>query len=136
MGKSSVQVPELSSVTLLQEVLKDDKKFSTVLLKVVDQALVESLGATSTAVAKFYVDTTIIVKEPRAFQELLRRYFKGEENGPDVLEKKIRWTLAGFLQIQIDETMQTIPFTAFIDSCRNTIATRRASGWQPTPVIR
>jgi hypothetical protein len=136
VGKSSVQVPEVSSATLLQEVLKDDKKFSMVLLKAVDRALVESLGTTSAAVVKFYVDTTTIVKKPSAFLELLRRYFKGAENGPEILEKKIRWTLADCLQIQIDDTMPTIPLTAFIDRCKNIIESRRASGWQPAPITR
>jgi hypothetical protein len=133
LGKNSS--PAVSSSTLLLEALRDEKKFSALLLKAVDRALVESLGAALTGVVKFYVDTTTILKDPAAFQELLRRYLKGSAQSSEVLENKIRWILGEYLQIQIDQSMQTMAFPAFINKCRKITSSRRSSGWQPAPTV-
>lgn len=98
--------------------------FDSILLKAVDVALSNTLGGSGAYAVKFYVDTSAILKNPEAFQESLRKLFKGSEYGPKLLEQKIRESLMDYLQqldlsLIRDESMEKRSLRQFIMTCKS-----------------
>lgn len=75
-----------------------NKGFDKILLEAVEKALVTILGESGATAIKFYADTSVIVRNPEEFQELLRKLFPGSDAASRLLEDKILRTLVDFLQ--------------------------------------
>ena len=100
------------------------ESFDSILLKAVDIALSGTLGASGAVAVKFYVDTSALLKNPEAFQESLRKLFKGSEYGPNLLEQKIKESLIGLLsQLELsiirNDELEKKTLRQFIMNCKS-----------------
>ncbi len=97
--------------------------FDAILLRAIDQALVNALGDSAAKAVKFYVDTSVILKDPRAFEELMEKLFSGSNAGSRLIEENIRKSLTESLNenfsIKIPtEELKGKEFKQFVQHCR------------------
>jgi hypothetical protein len=123
-GVRKIDMQTRPSSSVLWQRSRRRNSFDSLLLKAVDQALVNTVGESGATVIKFYTDFSIIVRSPEKFQQSLRKLFEGSEYAPRLLEEKIRRALADLLkdcvdpvQIRIEEWKEK-SFRNFILACK------------------
>ena len=78
--------------------LNTKKLFDEILLRALDSALINALGESAAKAVKFYVDTSVIIKDPQVFEELLMKLFSGSNAGSRIIEENIRDSLLRLLE--------------------------------------
>ena len=97
--------------------------FNTVLLRAVDTALVQTVGESAAKAVKFYVEVSVITKDPESFEAQLKKLFSGSDAGSKLIEERIVKALVVQLQqahsvsISMDKWRDE-DLKQFIDYCK------------------
>jgi hypothetical protein len=98
--------------------------FNSLLLMAVDSALISTMGESATAAMKFYLQISIITKDPEAFTRQLEKFFSGSQAGSKLIETKIKKNLA-ILMMQTHsvsvstDKLEQRDLGQFIDGCKS-----------------
>ncbi|MFI5421516.1 MAG: hypothetical protein ACHQ1H_11165 [Nitrososphaerales archaeon] len=97
--------------------------FNSLLMTAVDSALVSTMGESAAAAMKFYLQVSMITKDPDGFSRQLERFFKGSEAGSRLIESKIKKNLATLMMQTHSVSVSTNnlderALAQFIDSCK------------------
>ena len=89
----------------------------------VDSALVSTIGDSAATAIKFYLQISMITKDPEGFSRQLEKFFKGSEAGSRLIESKIKKNLATLMMQTLSVSVPTNnlderALARFIDSCR------------------
>jgi hypothetical protein len=76
----------------------DDFDFDSLLLRALDDALVETVGESGAVAVKFYIDTSSLRLDPQRFEESLGKMFGRSNAGQELIKKKIKRVLARLLE--------------------------------------
>lgn len=76
--------------------------FNEIVYRAVDSALNEMIGESGAKALKFYVDTSLIVKDPDYYSLQLRKIFNGSESGAQMLERRIAANLSKLVAERTD----------------------------------
>ena len=107
--------------------LKESKPaggFNSLLLQAVDAALISTLGESAAMAMKFYLEVSMITKDPDGFVRQLEKFFSGSEAGSRLIEGKIKRNLATLIMqahsVSISEKeLDNEDLRQAIDSCRS-----------------
>ncbi len=98
--------------------------FNSLLLTAVDSALVSTIGDSAATAIKFYLQVSMITKDPDGFSRQLEKFFKGSEAGSKLIESKIKKNLATLMMQTHSVSVPTSnlderALSQFIDSCKS-----------------
>jgi hypothetical protein len=97
--------------------------FNSILLRAVDNALVDTIGESAAKAVKFYVEVSVITKDPESFKAQLEKLFSGSDAGSKLIEEKIMETLASLLKqshsltVSVDK-WKDADLRQFIEECK------------------
>jgi hypothetical protein len=105
--------------------LLDNEGFNGILLKAVDIALTETMGDSGGRALRFYLDPSVLLKDPELYSLQLRKIFSGSEAGAQMIEKRISTILTklvlqriGSGKIQETADKETQDFRTSIEECK------------------
>ena len=104
--------------------------FNEILFKAVDAALNETVGQSGAKALKFYLDSSLIVKNPDYYSQQLRKIFTGSEAGAQIVEKRITRNLSRLIaekrepaksasQPNYQPVSESMSFRDSIEACRS-----------------
>jgi hypothetical protein len=98
--------------------------FNSLLLRAVDSALVGAIGESAATAMKFYLQISVITKDPEAFSRQLEKFFSGSEAGSRLIESRIKKNLATLMMQNRSVSVSTDKLEQralgqFIESCKS-----------------